>query len=144
VCNNKLYVSKLHSQAKDFNLIHFLLGSLTVLYNVSNTMHVTRYRDGHLHGNRSRVSVSWIQKLTTEAKKTLVRITWVTFQQQSHFQFLGSRTSHSPPHSQANLMGVEWDGTNQTSEPLECQRTVFCDPLHGTVCVIDGSFRTSS
>jgi len=33
-------------------------------------------------------------------------------------ELLGSRTSHSPPHSQASLMGVEWDGTTQTGEPL--------------------------
>jgi len=33
-------------------------------------------------------------------------------------ELLGSRTSHSPPQSQASWMGVEWDGTTQTSEPL--------------------------
>ena len=62
---------------------------------------------------------------TTEVM-TLVRITWVTFQQHSCTYPLscwvpGQATPH---HSQASLMGVVWDGTTQISETLsQCDGT---------------------
>jgi hypothetical protein len=109
VCKNKLNVSKLHTQADDFNLIHFLLEHLTVQCFIHNAL---------CHQVQQWAS-KWeqlqdISKMNSRTEQQ--RLKDLEYNHTSHIsatqshlptELLGSRRSHYPPKSPASLMGVQ-------------------------------------